>query len=450
MNRNDIIEKLIKARKDKGLSQSQLASLIGTKKENISRLESGKQNVSLDLLLKVSSALNKEVSFSIAEFDSNQYYLKQYDNVLLEFELDREKLGDIKANIISINKDYKHLLPLDLEASNEGMVKWLKTRVIPKNRYHVDEILDFFGLEISDTKGIIDICKGLSLNDSYWIVGKEFKGSFKQYNLFENHFNDILSIVAYTGVYSSKRAFTTSPELTTNGMLPKGWRFIDGDGIYLYKGGSIGFSNGGKEPYIEYYASQIAEKMGINHINYDLEKWKNILASKCPLFTDIDTSFIPIGRLVKNGTLNKVIEYYDSLGKEFSNQIRDMLVFDALIMNEDRHLGNFGVLIDNHSGKIIAPAPVFDNGLSLLCYISKGKTTLDETREYANTRLSAYGLSFDAIVKEVITERQKKKLRKMINFKFKRHDKYNLDNELLNNLEIIIQERLLRFLKDQD
>ena len=49
-----------------------------------------------------------------------------------------------------------------------------------------------------------------------------------------------------------------------------------------------------------------------------------------------------------------------------------MLVFDALIYNEDRHFGNFGVLRDNHSGKIIAPAPVFDNGLSLFCYAGKG------------------------------------------------------------------------------
>ena len=45
--------------------------------------------------------------------------------------------------------------------------------------------------------------------------------------------------------------------------------------------------------------------------------------------------------------------------------ICSMLVFDALIYNEDRHFGNFGVLRDNHSGNIIAPAPIFDNGLSL-------------------------------------------------------------------------------------
>jgi hypothetical protein len=53
--------------------------------------------------------------------------------------------------------------------------------------------------------------------------------------------------------------------------------------------------------------------------------------------------------------------YYDAHGQEFKDNINDMLVFDALIYNTDRHYGNFGVLRDNSDGKIIAPAPIFDN-----------------------------------------------------------------------------------------
>lgn len=39
--------------------------------------------------------------------------------------------------------------------------------------------------------------------------------------------------------------------------------------------------------------------MRLNAVHYDLENWKGITASKCVLFTDIDTSFIPVGRIVK-------------------------------------------------------------------------------------------------------------------------------------------------------
>ena len=41
-----------------------------------------------------------------------------------------------------------------------------------------------------------------------------------------------------------------------------------------------------------YYASQIAETMRLNAVHYDLENWKGITASKCALFTNIDTAYI--------------------------------------------------------------------------------------------------------------------------------------------------------------
>ena len=48
------------------------------------------------------------------------------------------------------------------------------TGAIPKNRAFEDEILKTVGLSHNDTKRIIDVCKGLSLNDSYWVVPADF------------------------------------------------------------------------------------------------------------------------------------------------------------------------------------------------------------------------------------------------------------------------------------
>ena len=45
------------------------------------------------------------------------------------------------------------LFPLEMTLDNEGVLKWLERRVIPKNRTFVDEILLTFGLSHSDTKG---------------------------------------------------------------------------------------------------------------------------------------------------------------------------------------------------------------------------------------------------------------------------------------------------------
>ena len=330
-------------------------------------------------------------------------------------------------------------MPINMELTSKGIIKWLSNRVIPKNRAFVDEILKTFGLSVNNTKGIIDICLGLSLNDSYWVTPVEFEGKFVDYNLFENPFSEALSLVAYTGVGSAEKAFSTSPEFTTNGMLRKAWRHIENDGIYLYKGGTEGAANAGNEPYSEFYACQVAKTMGLNCVEYDLENWKGILASKCRLFTDIDTSFVPISRLIKDRTLKNALDYYAGLGKEFYDELCSMLVFDAVIYNEDRHFGNFGILRDNHTGKIIKPAPIFDNGLSLFNFAMA--EDLENLSEYAKTRTPPYGVSSDEVCKAVMGSKQKSQLRKLLNFTFTRHPSINLPEERLTAIEAQISKR---------
>jgi len=194
-----------------------------------------------------------------------------------------------KADVLWLAEDKAHLLPVDFlyapnfkeinkDAVQSSLLKWLERRVIPKNREFVEEILKLYGLSINDVKGIISICKGLSLNDSYWVVPDGLDGRFIDYNLYENKFSEVLSLVAFTGVGGGETPFTTSPEYTTGGMLRKAWRNIDRE-IYLNKGGTSGAANAGQEPYSEYYACQIAEKMGLRPVMYDLKKWKGVLAS---------------------------------------------------------------------------------------------------------------------------------------------------------------------------
>jgi len=371
---------------------------------------------------------------------SDNYELRLYDETLLSFEMEVGELGGYTAKILKTG-DKTKLFPLDLKPDSEGVMKWLRRRIIPKNRAFVEEILLTFGLSINNTKGIIDVCKGLSLNDSYWIVPEGFEGKFADYNLYENRFSEILSLVAYTGITQSDAAFSTSPELTTDGMLPKGWRFIEGEGIFLYKGGTKGSSNTGKEPYSEFYASQVAGAMNLNAVSYDLENWKGLLASKCRLFTDIDTSFIPVSRVVKSNDISVVVKHYDSLGENYADAVRDMLVFDALVYNEDRHFGNFGLLRDNHTGEIKSPAPIFDNGNSLFNFASPEKYgNLDD---YAKLRYPAYpGTTFEGICQTFITARQVEKLRKILNFSFTRHPKLNLPEEHIIAIEKHLRKRV--------
>ena len=81
-DRQKIISILTATRLEKGLSQQELADLIGTKRSNISRMESGSQNISLDTLLKVADALGKDVSIVLANREdpaTDRYSLRLYD-----------------------------------------------------------------------------------------------------------------------------------------------------------------------------------------------------------------------------------------------------------------------------------------------------------------------------------------------------------------------------------
>lgn len=367
------------------------------------------------------------------------YILKQYDTDLLSFDMQKD-IDGISVQILSLNDAQRSLLPLDLELSDHGLAKWLKRRIIPSNRAYVQNFLAKLGLNERDTKGIIDFCKGLSLNDCYWVVDENFNGKFAENNLYDNRFSNVLSHIAFTGYGSfQKSSLRSSPEFTTNGMLAKCWRRVDGK-IVLYKSGTEGFANSGNEPYCEYYAYQVAEAMGINAVQYGLSKWKGRLCSTCELFTSKEYSFMPIGNIVKDGGIKAVIEYYKSLGDKYYDAFVDMIVFDAVILNTDRHFGNFGFMVDNRTNKICAPAPLFDHGLSLLTYAMDDDLQNWET--YAKTRVPATYSDFIELAKKLIGHSQKEKLRKLINFKFKKHTRYNWSDEKLRLLEKLLRKQI--------
>lgn len=63
--REEVVRQLKEVRKAEGMTQEYLAELVGTKKSNISRLESGRYNPSLDFLVKVADGLGKQISVKV-------------------------------------------------------------------------------------------------------------------------------------------------------------------------------------------------------------------------------------------------------------------------------------------------------------------------------------------------------------------------------------------------
>jgi hypothetical protein len=375
------------------------------------------------------------------------YTLKLFDTPLLRFEV-LENLAEPVVRILELDEEKKNLLPLDMEPNEKGLVRWIKHRAIPKNRAFVNTFLSKCGLSANRPMDVISVCKGLSLNDSYWICDENETKTFDQVNLYENRFSRVLATIAFTGYGSSVRSsFASSPEFTTNGMLPKCWRRIN-DKIYLYKGATSGANNTGFEPYSEKYAYLAGRQLGFDVIPYRMVHWKHQLCSECELFTGKETAYVPVGRIIRTGGMKAVRQYYETLGDAFVQSLNEMIVFDALICNTDRHFGNFGVLVESRTNRIIRPAPLFDHGNALFNYAGdenwQSEAKLDA---YAATLLPCVYEDFFQAAQSVVNGTIAEKLRKALEFSFQDEGRLRYPPERVALMEKQIRKRAALILK---
>ena len=378
------------------------------------------------------------------------YILKNKDTPILLFDyekvIDKTKWGNFS------NYKFKHikilredLLPKGYPniANSNILKKWIDLRKIPNNRENVNAILNYRLKEMDTTPNnfmnYIDLSYGLSFNDSYWIIPEEKKDLlWKDYNLYKNKFSENLSLVAFGeggNIPDSLKDKRTSPEYTTDGMLAKCWTVIDNE-ICLLKKSS---EHHKVEAYAEYYLSQIAEIMNFEYVPYDLIKFHEYIVSICKIFTTEDEGYTPIHLLLKKDDLyyKKGLKLLEKISNVMDEKILgNIMLFDSIIYNTDRHLGNFGMITDNNTGRLLKPAPIFDNGTSIFNLISK-----DSIQDICENYVSKFGIDFNLLSSIFVDERHQEGLEKLRNFKFKRHDKYNLPEELLEKTEIFIQNR---------
>lgn len=373
--------------------------------------------------------------------EKKTFILKHFDTPLLRFSANVAS-PDADYEILWVDENKRQLLPFGLEETPAGIKGWVKRRNIPKNRAFANNFLAKNGLSANRPLGILSLSKGLSLDDCYWVIEEGDESTFDKVNLYDNRISRLLAEVAFTGYGSSRRSdFLSSPEFTTNGMLPKCWRRVDG-AIYLYKGGTTGFANSGFEPFSEYYAADVAQAVGVDAIDYGIHRWKGMLCSSCELFTSKEYSFVPVADIVKDGGWQAALVEYASMGAKFEEALSDMAAFDALICNIDRHLNNFGFLAKNSSNKICAPAPLFDHGNSLF-YQAYGNDweSADALSAYAESQKPCLYDDFFETAKSLMTNKTKAKVRKALDFRFMRKPVKGFPKRRLAMIEEQIRQR---------
>ena len=251
-----------------------------------------------------------------------------------------------------------------------NLSEWFKGRGIPSWRDKLDLLLH--RLNIDTPSELLDKAFGLSLSDQYWIKPYGSNTTYYDVNFFDNDFDYAEFLEASLSLNSkvlTKEAALKTPNNTTDGMLKKAWVIEDGV-RYLLKGG---YKTDVLQPFNEVLASMICDRLGFSHVPYTLTTYKDQVVSKCPCFITKDTELITAYQIKNNMQRYDSREDYKAHIKKLEEEgvdnarikMENMYILDYLIMNEDRHLNNFGIIRDINTLKWVDVAPIFDNGQSL-------------------------------------------------------------------------------------
>ena len=325
---------------------------------------------------------NKNTKVLSAEFDSaNGVFSKVYEVYNIDYAP-------------YILKSYYKENDLNDTLFVSNLSNWFKSRGIPSWRDKLDLLLH--RLNVNAPTELLDKAFGLSLSDQYFIKPYDMNVIYDDINFFDNDFeySEFMSasLSKNSEVVTNESSLKT-PNNTTDGMLKKAW-VIDGGTRYLIKGG---YKSELLEPFNEVLASEICRRLGFLYVD--------TVVSKCPCFINKDTELITCHQIMNGITRhNSVLDYEEYLKVLESNGIIDarvklenMYILDFLIMNEDRHLNNFGIIRDVNTLKWLDVAPIFDNGESLrMQYFDE-----EELHLAYEGRLFYEVKSFDEIIKVV-------------------------------------------------
>lgn len=255
------------------------------------------------------------------------------------------------------------LLPLHMRTNytDEKMRQWVEKRNIPETRERLRETRLNFGAGWQNNLAMA------SLSDQYWFQhGRE---SWDKINFFTNVYSeDIGNIFFEPWTMKRGKLNNFSPDLTTNGALCKRWKQREDKTSFLIKAGSKKYC---QEPLNEVLAANTLNHLKlVPALRYNLIIEGVDLCSVCDNFITERTEFVPASQVYDAipkrdedscyTHLLRGFEKFDIPGaKEF---LDNMIVCDNIIGNEDRHLGNFGFILDVETNKFIGPAPLFDSG----------------------------------------------------------------------------------------
>lgn len=351
-----------------------------------------------------------------------------------------EKVLNLEYLPIGINDITKSTFD---EQSLVRLNDWWRTRAIPATRDGILDGLRTMGLD--SCKALLNKAFGMSLSDQYWFCPNDIDVEWKDVCFFRNDFSNDVGDIIFDNNNTIAEVNLHSPDNTSDGWLKKRWKICDGKRI-LFKGGSNPFN---QEPFNEVIASKILENFTTSSVKYFLVKNNDDYVSGCENFISEDEELVSaynlyhaIPELRKEDKLDHIkrcIDYFEI--PNAMKYINDMIISDYIILNTDRHEGNFGFIRNVNTLKFTRPAPIFDNGTSLWHNQGRILPTYDKCQPFRTTHskqiklvTDSIGIDFDGI-KKAIDE-----IPTIFN------SNHNIDAKRINSIHLMTKSRFSRLI----
>ena len=276
--------------------------------------------------------------------------------------------------VIFNNKDKEKNDLLDI------LTSWYDGRAIPNNRDNKNSILEHF--KINKVDELLNLDYGLSLSDQYWLKPVDEEVCWDDINYFLNEYDsrEFFDATYGEGSFQSLKLKSVdsdkyrTPNNSLTGQLKKTWIKVDGEDL-LFKGA---VTQHGFEQINEVLATMICEALEVPHVTYRLcaldSKRHHELMSVCPCIVNDEQEIISAYDIVSErddlfGDERDMVKYIAILEEHgvpnAGEYVQKMFMLDYLILNEDRHMRNFGILRNVETLEWESVCPVYDSGRSM-------------------------------------------------------------------------------------
>lgn len=247
------------------------------------------------------------------------------------------------------------LAPLYLKRT-ENFPAWLRNRAIDSHRANGQLLKRLLGLTHKSDEEVVLYVHAAVVTDGYWVKPLGSPLTYEQIRFRENPFAMVALKGDTSGFVGSNNQ---TPELTNIGSFEKCWQRSD-DHWDLIKSGSMA------QLFSEVLICEMGKALGYSMAEYKFDSELNAVRSKD--FTagaiNFEDALGYVGDIEEDFMANYLA--FQKISEQCALDYARMIYLDAIVMNYDRHIHNYGILRSVESGEILSLAPNFDNNNALL------------------------------------------------------------------------------------